>query len=105
MADTLTNHPDTVDVVVVGAGPAGATAATRLAQAGRSVLLLESRSLPRFHVGESLLPQTMPILRELGVYDRITEQGYVAKYGAEFIASSGFYKRIPFRNSAFQVER
>lgn len=105
MTDSPVIHPDTVDVVVVGAGPAGTTAASRLAQAGRSVLLLESRSLPRFHVGESLLPQTMPVLKELGVYDRIAEQGYVPKHGAEFIAPSGHYKRIQFRNPAFQVER
>lgn len=105
MTHSPISHPDTVDVVVVGAGPAGTTAATGLAQAGRSVLLLESRSLPRFHVGESLLPQTMPVLRKLGVYDRIAEQGYVTKRGAEFIAPSGDYKRIRFKDSAFQVER
>ncbi len=105
MPDSSVNHLDTVDVVVVGAGPAGTTAATRLAQARRSVLLLESRSLPRFHVGESLLPKTMPVLRELGVYDRIAEQGYVPKYGVEFIGASGHHVRVPFRSSAFQVER
>ncbi len=105
MTDSPLIHPDNVDVVVIGAGPAGTTAASRLAQAGRSVLLLESRSFPRFHVGESLLPHTIPVLRKLGVYDRIAAQGYVTKRGAEFIAASGDYRRIPFSNSTFQVER
>jgi FADH2-dependent halogenase/halogenation protein CepH len=105
MTNSRAIHPDEVDVVVIGGGPAGSTAAARLARSGRSVLLLESRSMPRFHVGESLLPKTMPVLKELGVYDRIAERGFVTKHGAEFISPAGHFKRIEFKNSAFQVER
>jgi len=56
---------DTVPVVVVGGGPAGATTATILAQAGIEVRILERESFPRFHVGESLLTETYWILSAL----------------------------------------
>lgn len=105
MAENQLTHAESVDVVVIGAGPAGAVASAKLAQSGRSVLALESRSLPRFHVGESLLPATMEVLEALGVYDRVTKQGYVVKEGAEFIAPSGDFKRFPFQRAAVQVER
>jgi FADH2-dependent halogenase/halogenation protein CepH len=106
-------HPEAVDVVVIGAGPGGSTTATRLAQAGRSVLLLERRKLPRFHIGESMLPTMNVICEKLGVFDRIKAQGYVPKYGAEFSrATSGKYGRVPFtaqgpgrHDTTFQVER
>jgi FADH2-dependent halogenase/halogenation protein CepH len=106
------SHPDSVDVVVIGAGPGGATTATRLAQAGRSVLVLESRPLPRFHIGESLLPPTMALFERIGMLDRIRAQGFVPKHGAEFSGPSGRFGRVPFDKqgpgrhpSAFQVER
>lgn len=117
------SNPDTFDAVVIGAGPAGTTAATRLTQAGRSVLLLERRSLPRFHIGESMLPSMNVVCEKLGVLDRIKAQGYVLKSGAEFsgtVAESGAefsdsfgaYGRIPFsaqgpgrQHTTFQVER
>ena len=46
----------THDVIIIGGGPAGSTAATTLAQLGRRVLVLEKEKFPRFHIGESLLP-------------------------------------------------
>ena len=59
--------PDSVDVVVIGAGPAGSIAAMTLAEAGRSVLVLERRTLPRFHVGESQVTYTAEVLRQAGL--------------------------------------
>lgn len=111
--NSVQTPPGQVDVIIIGAGPAGTTAATKLAQSGRSVLVLERRSLPRFHIGESLLPPVTAILEELGAYDRVLEQGYVLKHGAEFSGGrKGRFGRIPFagqgpgrHHATFQVER
>lgn len=71
------------DVLIIGGGPAGSTAAITLARAGRRVLLLEKDRHPRFHIGESLLPMNLPILDRLGVLDRVAAIG-VRKVGADF---------------------
>ena len=55
------------DVIVVGGGPAGATTATLIAQQGYSVRLLEREHFPRYHVGESLIPETFWVLDRLGI--------------------------------------
>lgn len=104
--------PSDVDVVVIGAGPAGATAAMELAGSGRSVLILERQSLPRFHVGESGLTYAAEQLRQLGLYEDAKAQGYPVKTGAEFIVPGGVYRRTNFADqgpgrqpTTFQVER
>ena len=72
------------DAVVIGGGPGGSTVATCLARAGRKVLLLEKEKFPRFHVGESLLPYSLPILERLGVGEKVRRAGFQKKYGAFF---------------------
>jgi len=72
------------DVLVAGGGPAGATAAILLARAGLDVAVAERARFPRFHVGESLLPRNLPLLRELGVAGRLGEVPHHRKLGAEF---------------------
>ena len=69
--------------VVVGGGPGGSVCAARLAQRGVRVLVLEKERFPRFHLGESLLPQSMPVLEEIGVLDKV-KAGFIWKYGARF---------------------
>ncbi len=73
------------EVVVVGGGPAGSTAATLLARQGLAVTLLERERFPRDLIGESLLPASMPILDALGVLPRLEAQGYLKKWGATMV--------------------
>jgi flavin-dependent dehydrogenase len=72
------------DVLVVGAGPGGSTAATFLAKGGLRVTVVEREAFPRFKVGESLIPTCMDICRRLGVLDRVLAHGFQMKYGATF---------------------
>jgi flavin-dependent dehydrogenase len=73
------------DVVVIGGGPAGSTAATLLARRGYQVIALEKARHPRFHIGESLLPMNLPVFERLGVLDKVRALG-VYKGGADFEA-------------------
>jgi FADH2-dependent halogenase len=80
---------ESYDVIVVGGGPGGAATATRLAQHGRRVLVLERDPFPRFHIGESQLPWSDEVFRTLGVEGSIAAAGFVDKWGASFITSDG----------------
>ena len=71
------------DVAIVGGGPAGSVCAASLARRGFRVIVLERTRFPRFHLGESLLPQSLPVLAEIGVLPKI-EETFIWKYGARF---------------------
>src|SRR5262245_49632269 len=73
------------DVLVIGAGPSGAVAATLLAQRGYSVLVLEKTHFPRFSIGESLLAYTAQMLLEAGLLDAVISAGFQYKNGASFV--------------------
>jgi flavin-dependent dehydrogenase len=103
----------TWDVIIIGGGPAGSTAAATLRQAGRSVLVLEKAKFPRFHIGESLLPYNRAIFDELGVWPKIQAAGFMLKRGAQFWMGDGSMRtRLDFSKGSFtefpesiQVER
>jgi flavin-dependent dehydrogenase len=73
------------DVLVIGGGPAGSTAAALLSERGFRVTLLEKEYHPRFHIGESLLPANLPLLEKLGVAEAVKAIG-MEKWGAEFVS-------------------
>jgi flavin-dependent dehydrogenase len=101
------------DVIIIGGGPGGSTLGSLLAQKGYDVAIFERESFPRFHIGESLLPASMPIFKETGFYPKLNSGKYIQKFGARFVDyetddeiyfgfEGGFNAEIP---SAFEVER
>ena len=74
-----------VDVLIIGAGPAGSTAAALLHQEGFRLLVVEKEIFPRFVIGESLLPHCMDLLQEAGVLEAVEAQGFMHKCGAVFL--------------------
>jgi flavin-dependent dehydrogenase len=99
------------DVLIVGAGPAGAVAAALLIKKGLKVLIFEKERFPRFSIGESLLPQCTGLLEEAGMLQPVVEAGFQFKNGAAF-AWDGRRMEFDFRDksckgwgSTYQVQR
>jgi flavin-dependent dehydrogenase len=84
--DTIQNESD---VVVIGGGPAGATVSTLLAQRGLRVQLFERERFPRYHIGESLIPETYWVFERLGMLEKLRASGFVEKRSVQFVSSSG----------------
>ena len=76
-------------VIVIGGGPSGTTAATLIAQKGYRVRLFERETFPRFHIGESLIPQTYWVLKRLNMLGKMKSSHYIKKYSVQFVGSSG----------------
>ena len=81
--------PQPYDAIIIGGGPAGATAAMLLARGGAQVLVLERATFPRFHIGESLLPRNFPLIQELGLEPQLRKLPHVPKLGVEFGMGDG----------------
>ena len=77
------------DVIVIGGGPAGTTVSALIAQRGRRVVLFEREVFPRFHIGESLIPETYWVLRRLGMLPKMQRSRFVKKYSVQFVTASG----------------
>lgn len=101
------------DLLVIGGGPGGSSAAALARLKGMSVCLAEKEEFPRFHIGESLLPMGNAVLRESGAWPKVESAGFVRKFGAEFMLADGSEGKeivfadgyIPGLESTFQVER
>ncbi len=78
-----------VDVVVIGGGPAGSTVSTLIAQQGPRVALFERERFPRFHIGESLIPETYWVLERLNMLPKMQASPFVKKYSVQFVNSAG----------------
>ncbi|MEM7146147.1 MAG: NAD(P)/FAD-dependent oxidoreductase [Verrucomicrobiota bacterium] len=101
------------DVIIIGGGPCGSTAAALLAEKGRSVLVVEKAKFPRYHVGESLMPFCYFTLDRLGLIDEVNRLGFVNKLSVQFVTQDGGKSR-PFyffqhydhpSSTTWQVER
>jgi flavin-dependent dehydrogenase len=77
------------DVVVIGGGPAGSTVSTLIAQRGYRVQLYERERFPRFHIGESLIPETYWVLQRLGMLDKLRKSHFVKKHSVQFVSANG----------------
>jgi flavin-dependent dehydrogenase len=89
---SLRTQPDIAsdyDVVVIGGGPAGSTVSTLLAQRGYRVGLFERERFPRFHIGESLIPETYWVLKRLNMLPAMQQSHFVKKHSVQFVNASG----------------
>jgi flavin-dependent dehydrogenase len=100
------------DVLVVGGGPGGSSAAGFLARGGLKVALFEREAFPRFHVGESLMPATMLLLDQLGAREKVDKAGFQLKLGAMFVDETHdlettfyFLPGMPWPQYTYQVPR
>ena len=84
-----TTRQSEADVVVIGGGPAGSTCSTLIAQQGYSVRLFERERFPRFHIGESLIPDTYWVLKRLNMLEKMKQSHFVVKCSVQFVSQWG----------------
>lgn len=84
--ETNTSH---ADVIVIGGGPSGSTVSTLIAQHGFNVKLFEREHFPRFHIGESLIPETFWVLERLKMLPKMRASNFIKKYSVQFVNQNG----------------
>jgi flavin-dependent dehydrogenase len=77
------------EVIVIGGGPAGSTVSTLIAQRGHAVRLFEREHFPRFHIGESLIPETYWVLERLNMLPKLRQSRFVHKHSVQFVNANG----------------
>jgi len=80
----MSSIPNSCFILVIGGGPAGAYAATCLANEGHPVVVLEAEKFPRYHIGESMLPSMRHFLRYIDLEDQFEAHGFTPKVGSSF---------------------
>src|SRR5262245_10486214 len=105
--------PSETDVIVIGGGPAGSTGSNLIAQKGHKVHLFDRDKFPRFHIGESLIPNTYYVLERLNMLPKMHSSHFVKKYSVQFVNQRGklsepfyFFDNKPHASSqTWQVRR
>ncbi len=113
MTDSSVSLNGPVDVVVIGGGPAGSTVSTLVADQGFRVAVFEREHFPRYHIGESLIPETYWVLKRLNMLEKMKQSHFVKKFSVQFVNSAGrqsapfyFHDNKPHECSqTWQVER
>jgi flavin-dependent dehydrogenase len=105
MPDPVAGSTIQTDICVIGGGPAGSALARRLRQLGHSVVVVEKKSFPRTHVGESIVPSVLPLFETLGISGEVERSGFLRPQGA-IVRWSGpsEWRRIAVE-PGFQVDR
>lgn len=111
MTTAPSHPPQRTKVLVVGGGPGGAMAAILLAREGIEVAVLERDEFPRYHIGESLLTSAIPVLKFVGLYERMEAHGFVRKHGGYFTLKEGAppghidFRKVSVHQHSYQVIR
>ncbi|MBL9093345.1 MAG: tryptophan 7-halogenase [Planctomycetaceae bacterium] len=100
-------------VIVIGGGPSGSTVSTLIAQKGYRVTLFEREKFPRYHIGESLIPETFWVFERLNMLPKMRASDFIHKHSVQFVTSKGklsepfyFHDNKPHECSqTWQVER
>ncbi len=89
MVNDVSRQNGDPEIVVIGGGPAGSTVSTLIAKRGYRVQLFERERFPRFHIGESLIPETYWVLERLDMLEKLKKSQFVRKHSVQFVNANG----------------